>query len=665
MLSVPKALTAAVTAGYVLMSTALWSQSLDTTQQLRAIEVTRKQSGRDEHSAQNMEIIGANALLKDACCNLSESFTNSGSVDVAYADAVSGAKEIRLLGLDGAYAQMMMENMPYLRGLANTFGMLYVPGPWMSSISVNKGAGSVVNGFESLTGQINIEFKKPHAAEKLYANLYVNQDARTELNLYSGLPLKNAKWATALLLHGNINAIRMDFNKDGFIDNPLTKTIHAMNRWTYNSGRIFNLITAVNFLAEERRGGQTAFDFSRSKNDQLAWGTALNTLRFDWFAKTGFHLSEESSLGIQYKYYFHRQQGFIGQRNYRAAEHFGYLNAIYQHSLWNDKGNIKLGASLQLNRTREGLDTFEYQRAEWIPGAFAEATYTPNKKWQVVAGIRADYHNLFGPFFTPRLHIKYQPLYALTLRASAGYGYHLPAVFAENYGLLASNRQLQLAAPIVPERAWNYGLNISYTFQLGFREGHIHLDVYRTDFRNQLLADMEQTRMLKLYNASTSSYSNSIQVEADYDLLKNWNLKVAYKFDDIRATYDGIKKLVPFRPQHKGLLAMEYTTPKKHWRFNTSLTWYGPARIPSTQQNTIENQRPQWSKHYVLWNLQITYVLKNWEFYLGGENLANQTQTNAIISAAHPADQQFDASMVWGPLRGAMAFAGFRVKIPH
>lgn len=646
-----------------LFGTAQAQHALDSVQHIREVEVVKKQGGRDQQAVQNLEVIGPLGLLKDACCNLSESFTNTAGVDVTYADAVSGAKEIRLLGLDGNYSQMMMENIPYLRGLGSTFGMLYMPGPWMNSIQVNKGAGSVVNGYESMTGQINIELKKPHAAELFYANLYVNQDARTELNLYTAHKMKNPKWAAAMLLHGNINAVRMDFNHDGFIDNPLTKAVHVMDRWGYQSGKLFNFIAAFNFLAEDREGGQMKFDFGKTQAAQSFWGMRLKTLRADAFAKTGF-VWQESSLGVQYKYYFHQQLGFIGTRNYQAREHFGYLNLIYKHELPDETGDIKLGASFQTNHTAEQLQQWQYRRLELVPGAFAEVSYHYRKTFFVVGGLRADYHSLYGPFLSPRLQLKWNPLYALSIRASAGSGYHVPVLFAENYGLLSSNRTIELPSKITPERSWNYGGSISYKFLLDFREGNLSVDFYRTDFQNQLIVDLEDARLLRFYNLNGKSFSNSLQVEADYDVIRNFNVKVAYKFDDIRATYGGVLKTVPFRPKHKGLLALEYTTRKKHWRFNSSLTWYGQSRVPSTAINDAANQRAVTSKDYFLWNAQVTYLIKTkWEFYLGAENMLNQTQHNAIISNSAPNAPQFDASLVWGPLRGAMAFAGFRFKI--
>lgn len=650
---------------FVTLSLSAQRSAFDTTQQIKDVEVVRKQPTKLEMTARNVEVINGATLVKDACCNLSESFVNSASVDVNYADAVSGAKEIRMLGLDGSYSQILVENIPAIRGLGNTFGLSYVPGPWMSSIQVNKGSGSVVNGFESVTGQLNIELKKPQAAERFYANLYVNQDARAELNIYTAQKLRNPKWSTALLTHGQLNLVKMDFNNDGFIDNPLVMEGNIMSRWTYLSGKNFTFISAFDLLGEDRRGGQMAFDFGKDKMLQQQWGTKLTTVRTDAFVKTGFILNETSSIGVQYKYYYQDQQGFIGRRDYRAREQFGYVNLIYQKAYTDDPDDlIKVGASIQTNQTKEQLDTLGYNRFEFIPGVFAEASYTYKHKLAMIGGLRVDHHNLYGTFLSPRANLKWNILYYLSLRLSAGRGYHVPDVYAENYGLLASNRDISVANNIKPEIAWNYGANLTYKFFLDFREGYISVDFYRTDFENQLIADIEDTRQLKFYNLSGRSYSNSVQAEVQYEIFKGFDVKLAYKYDDVRSTFGGVLKQVPLKPRHKGLVTLEYKTKNEKWRFNSSLTWYGKARVPATQVNDLANQRALISKDFFLLNAQITFtVKKKWDLYVGVENALNQIQSGAIIANDVPQTKQFDASLIWGQLRGAMVFAGFRVSI--
>lgn len=630
------------------------------TAQLGEVEITARQVTRLEMTAMNVEVINADDLVKDACCNLSESFENSATVDVSYSDAVSGAKEIRMLGLDGVYSQMMVENMPSIRSLNNAFGMNYVPGPWMSSIQVNKGAGSVVNGYESMTGQINMEYKKPDKAEKLYVNFFANQDARAELNIITAHKL-SSKWGYLGAVHGQYNWLKMDMNHDGYIDNPLVKNVNVFNRFTYTSGKVFGLVAGVVVNWEDRMGGQMKFKPKEGLYDQNYWGLRLATQRIEAFAKTAFNLSDETFIGIQYKYIYQNQGGYIGRRNYSGTEHFGYVNAILQHSL-SAEHTLKAGLSLLVDNVGETFDTIKRKRTEIVPGIFTEGTFNFGEADDVtiVVGGRMDYHSIYGPLLTPRINVKWKILYSLSLRVSAGKGYRVPTIFAENFGWLANNRILNVANNLKYEEAWNYGASLTYKFNLGFRNGMINVDYYRTDFINQVVVDLEDARQIQFYNLEGKSFANAAQIDISYELFKGFDAKIAYKFEQAKMDFKDGRKIFPLRPQHRGLVSLGYTTKNKMWRFNSSLNWFGKSRIPDTSVNDEVNRRDVKSKDWFQLNAQVTFIWKQWEFYIGGENLVNFIQQNPIISGDQPFSNQYDASLVWGPLRGAMAFTGFR-----
>ncbi|MBL0308293.1 MAG: TonB-dependent receptor [Bacteroidetes bacterium] len=641
--------------GNTMMTISLFPLTID------AVEITRRKASRLETTPMNVEVINSLDLVKDACCNLSESFESSASVDVNFTDAVSGAKEIRMLGLDGIYTQILVENIPSIRSLGNTFGLNFIPGPLMSSIQLNKGAGSVVNGYESMTGQINVELKKPRLADKLYVNLYLNQDMRTELNLISATKL-SSKWSTLSAVHGQLNWLKMDLNHDGFMDNPLVKNLNLFNRFNYESGKVFGFWSSVTVNLEDRRGGQSAFNPNEGRLTQDNWGLRLKTERVEAFAKTAFNLPKENFIGIQYKYIYHHQFGYIGRRDYTGLEHFGYLNFIYQKNLNEKDDLIKFGASGQIDYVNEVFDTLNRNRTEIVPGIFSEVAFSFGKRKNIVlvGGLRADYHNLYGFFITPRFNMKWNIIPDLSFRVSGGRGYRVPTLFAENFGLLANNREIFIDPNIKVEEAWNYGANLTYKYFLNFREGLISIDYYRTDFIRQVVVDLENARKLQFYNLDGHSFANAMQVELSYEVIKGFDVKLAYKFEQTKTDYQSGRKIIPLRPQHRGLVSLQYKTRKERWRFNTSFNWFGKTRIPDTSPNDVENQRLLQSKDFFQLNAQITFKIKKWEIYLGGENLTNFSQKNPIISSSQPFSNQFDASLIWAPLRGAMAFAGFR-----
>jgi outer membrane receptor for ferrienterochelin and colicin len=629
--------------------------------ELKDVEISTKKASRLEMTPMNVEVINSGDLVKDACCNLSESFDNSATVDVNFTDAVSGAKEIRMLGLDGNYTQIMIENIPSIRALGNTFGMIYIPGPLMSSIQIGKGTGSVVNGYESITGQINVEFKKPQTADRFFANVFMNQDLRTELNLISATKMSD-KWSTLTSLNGQLSLLKRDMNHDHYLDNPLVKNINLFHRVTYMSGGLFSFWFGAAATIEDRQGGSTQFKPSESRFSQNSWGLRLNTNRVEVFAKTAFNMPGENFIGIQYKYIYQNQFGYLGRRDYSGLQHFGYVNFIYQKNLNEKEDVLKLGASLETDYVTETFDSIKRTRLEITPGAFAETTFNwgRDKKVILIMGMRADQHNLYGTLFSPRINMKWNILYDLSLRVSAGHGYRVPTLFAENFGLLANSRQIVVAPDIKMEEAWNYGASLNYKFFLNFREGSINVDYYRTEFVSQTVVDLEDARELRFYNLSGKSFANAIQAEVNYEVIKRFEVKLAYKYEQAKTDYLSGRKIIPLRPQHRGLVSLQYTTKNSHWRFNTSLNWFGKTRIPDTSVNDELNRRTTQSKDFFQLNAQVTFKWKRWEVYVGGENLLNFTQKNPIISGDQPFSNQFDASLIWGPLRGAMAFAGVR-----
>ena len=649
---------------YLLLPVAYCFSQTDTVPkqiELKDVEISTKKATRLDMSTMNVEVINSGDLVKDACCNLSESFENSATVDVNFTDAVSGAKEIRMLGLDGVYTQIMIENIPSIHSLGNTFGLNYIPGPLMSSIQVNKGAGSVVNGYESMTGQINVELKKPQMADRLFVNLFLNQDLRSEINLISATKI-SGKWSTLTSLNGQLSLLKIDMNHDRYLDNPLVKNLNLFQRFTFMSGKIFSLWFGAAATIEDRRGDSIHFNPNENRFAQNEWGLRLNTNRVEVFAKTAFNLPKENFIGIQYKYIYQNQFGYTGRRDYFGLEHSWYFNFIYQKNLNERDDALKIGASVMVDKVNERFDTFQRIRLEVVPGLFTEAGFSfgIDKKVQLVTGMRVDQHNLYGTFVSPRVNVKWNIIYDLSLRVSVGRGYRVPTFFAESFGLLSNNRIITIDPNIKLEEAWNYGASLNYKFFLNFREGNINVDYYRTDFIHQTVVDLEDARQLQFYNLTGKSFANAVQVEASYEVIKHFDVKLAYKFEQAKTDFKSGRKIVPLRPQHRGLVSLQYTTRNNHWRFNTGLNWFGKTRIPDTSVNDEANRRPMQSKDFFQINAQVTFKWKRWEVYVGGENLLNFTQNNPIIGGDQPFSNQFDASLIWGPLRGAMVFTGVR-----
>lgn len=631
---------------------------------LDEVEFTYKKLDRSTLDTYNSQVLDAAELTKAACCNLSESFETNAAVDVSFSDAVTGAKRIRMLGLDSYYTQIMFENQPSIRGLANSFGMLYVPGPFMSSIAINRGAGSVVDGYEAITGQINYNYKDPHNSERFFLNLFGSRHGQFELNSNFSHRF-NDKLSTIVFMHGMIHEVNHDNNEDSFQDVPLTERAVITNKWFYDSKKVFKSRFGFTYTYDEREAGQLAA-LSLNKDQPTLFQTTNINRRIDAFAKTGFLLPNQlQSIGIQYRYYNHQHQAWYGDRFYNALENFAKLNFIFQTKMQNHNNEMKLGFSYLFNQFDESLEMLQLDRTERVPGIFAEYTYQDYEKLSFIAGIRGDFHNLYGFWLSPKANFKYNFPKKFTLKLAAGKGYRTPNLIAENIGALASNRQIAAENTQGFESAWNVGGSLLKEFYLGFAPASFVIDYYRTDFQDRLIYDYEQVGQLNFYQLEGKSYANSFQIEANIEATEGLDLQVAYKFDDVHIEYESGMKLAPYIPRHKLLITADYETKNEKWRFNLTGQLNGKSRIPSTSNNPIAYRRPDESKIFLNLNSQVTAVVKQWEFYIGGENLVNFWQEQPIIAADQVESEFFDASMIWGPLGGVRLYGGLRWTIPY
>lgn len=627
------------------------------------VVIKRKKTDRPTSSPFDIQVIDAKELTKAACCNLAESFETNAAVDVQFSDAVTGTKKIKMLGLDGYYTQTVFENAPGIRGLENGLGILFVPGPFMSSVSINKGAGSVVNGYDAITGQINYEYKKPENSERFYLNLFASRHGQFEINTNFSHRFKK-NWSTLTMLHGSMHESIHDQNKDSFQDMPLNERINFLNRWKY-TGDKFRAQIGINYVYDERTSGQLPKLSMNEKKTKL-YDTEIVSRKISAFAKTGFILPKNNqSIGIQYNYNHFTQNAWIGNRIYNGVENFARLNFIFQTDMPNEFSTMKLGASYLLDDFKESLDTMVLNRTESVPGVFAEYNYQDNEKFAAVIGLRADYHNLHGFWLSPKVNFKYTMLKDFTLKLAAGKGYRTANVIAENMSGLVSSRQFEIQDNLDFESAWNVGGGLTKKFLIGFNELQLNADFYHTNFTNQVVIDYENPRKFKAYNLDGTSIANSFQFEAQYEFFDGFEVKLAYKFDDIHINYKSGMKAAPYIPTHKVLATVDYEIPNKQWRFNLTGQLKGPSRLPSTSANESLNQRPEFSKTYFLMNAQVTYVLKQFDFYIGGENLTNFHQKNAIIDPENPFGSNFDASMIWGPIDGVRIYGGLRYTLPY
>lgn len=628
---------------------------------LDEFKVTEKQASTYVNTIDplHVETITSKELAKAACCNISESFETNASVDVHFKDAVSGRKTIEMLGLDGIYTQIQGENLPLVRGLSAAYGLTFIPGTWAESIQVKKGAGSVINGYESITGQINIEFQKPDEAEQLYVNGYLNAMSRAEINVHAAQKVSD-RWSTMSFLHVNNQQIEHDLNNDNFHDHPLREQYNFFNRWKY-IGKKHMFQGGFRGVYEKLRAGQV-----EANPLEPLYYIGVESKQFEVFTKNGFLFPEKpyKSIGVLNTLRFHTHDSKYGPKTYDAQQISGYLNVIYQTIILDTDHQIKMGGSLVYDNFDKNLnESFKFGRVETVPGIFAEITNHINEKNIIVAGVRSDYHNTYGTFVSPRLHYKFNFTDQSAFRLSAGRGFRTAHPILESGAAMASVRTILLDRDLEPEVAWNYGTSLNHGFKLLGKNMTTGVDYYFTNFNNQIVADIENPREVAFYNLKGQSYSHSLQGELSVDINEFFDFKVAYKWYNIKTQYrDGFKSK-PLIPTNRILVNLSYTTNFDIWKFNLTAKWFGTSRLPSTASNLPENQMSNTSEAYYLLNGQITKAFKHFELYSGVENLLNYRQSNPIIATNDPNGSNFDASMIWGPVVGRNIYIGFRYKL--
>ena len=620
------------------------------TQNLSDVTITSRRAGtRKMGGAMNGIMINKEELFKAACCNLGESFTTNPSIDVNYSDAATGAKQIKLLGLSGTYVQMLAENLPNFRGAAAPYALDYVPGPWMSGIQVSKGASSVKNGYESITGQIDVEYLKPDDEEGATLNLYGNTKSRMDANADANIHLTD-KLSSELLLHYQDDYGHHDDNNDGFLDQPNVRQWNLQNRWHYrNSNYIFH--GGISVIKEKREGGQT-------EHTSHLYKIGIETNRYEGYMKHAFILDPEhgTNIAVMTNLSMHQLDANYGHKHYDVNQKNAYAQLLFETNFTKQHS---LSTGLSLNH-----DYLTRDEKETTPGIYAQYTYNLNDKVLAMAGVRADHSSRYGTFLTPRFHLKLTPNEIVSLRLSVGKGYRSVWALAENNYLLASGRLLVID-DLNQEQAWNTGISSSFYVPLFGKTLKLNAEYYHTHFNEQTVIDYDSNpTQIRITNLNGQSYSNTFQIDASYPVVSGLELTVAWRWNDVKSTYGGKLMEKPLTSRYKGLVTASYKTPLGIWQFDATLQLNGGGRMPTPY--TLADSTPSWDSRFSAYeqvSAQITRCFRHFSVYVGGENLTGFRQKQSIINAADPWSSTFDPTMVWGPVHGAMFYAGIRINI--
>ncbi|RYY45326.1 MAG: TonB-dependent receptor [Chitinophagaceae bacterium] len=649
---------------------------LRTNADLKDVIVSAEKAGTllSNRSAIKTEVLTSIELKKSACCDLAGCFETQASVQPQTTNVITNAKELRILGLSGVYNQVLIDGFPIIHGLSFTYGISGLPGTLVDNIYISKGANSVLQGYESISGQINVETKKPNTSEKLFANVYMNSFAEKHLNLSTNF--KAGKWHSVLAFHTVQPANKTDRDNDDFLDLPLLTRYMLFNKWKKGKENEWGWSSefTVRFLNEKRVGGQTFFEPKQHKGSSTVYGNTVSIQQPDIWMKTGYRFDDVKRIVLYTSAFHQEQESFFGSLKYNAKQTNAFVNLQYELTP-SARHTLKTGVSVKSVDLQENIAFTDnsidrnydgdYKNRETIAGVFAENTLSFLKgKVTWIAGVRADHHNRFGWRLTPRTLLKYDPTAKLTIRANVGTGWRTVNLFSENISLLASSRDIVFLEALKPERALNTGINVTQKFDNKDVSGYISLDYYRTDFQNQVFPDYDSDPT-KAYikNFTGKSISNGFQADLLLKFFKRYEFKAGYNFLDVYRINNGNKEILPFNPRHKVLSTFSYKPVSNKFHADMNIHWFGKQRLPDTKANPIEYQRPDYSQDYTTVNAQLTYVFKKLEVYGGCENIFNFRQNQPIISWQNPFGPYFDISSVWGPTRGREFYVGLRYSI--
>ena len=643
------------------------------------------------------EVISAAGLCKMACCNLAESFENSASVTVGYSDAVTGARQIRLLGLSGVYTQMLDETRPVMRGLSAPFGLSYVPGQWLESIQIAKGSSSVLNGVECMTGQINMEHRKPTDEKPLFLNAAVMSDTKMDFNIASSLQM-GYKWSTVLLGHVSGNIKPHDSNQDGFLDEPKMLQFNFANRWLYQADNGIQVRFGVKAIQDRRHGGQmldgengqhVMYDRdtyilgpSNIVGKANPWGSDILNRQLNGYLKVGVPLNEENTQNVALvaDYCYQDMDSYFGKTQYLADQHSAYANLLYQNVI-DDSNRFTLGLNGTFDRYNE-----DFMRTVWMivpytvekkgvtdlanAGVFGEYTYSSGEKFSVIAGLRGDWFNQVSDGkskfrVSPRITLKYMPVDEIVMRANGGRGLRYSTPLVDNIGVFSTGKKyVGSFNDHILEDAWTFGGNITYYLPFGASSNtYLSVDYFRTQFAQQMVVDYERYHNQISFYALNGrrSFTDNIQLDFSVDPVERFNITATFRYTNAMIELEG-KGLVekPMTSRFKGVLNLQYATNLNRWIFDFTASLNGSCRVYDFMKSMYPTGR---TPVYPMLYAQVTRRFKGWDVYIGAENLTNFRQKDAILGAANPRQASFDASCIWGPLMGIKAHAGFRFTL--
>lgn len=661
------------------------TSSIQMFETLDEVEIDRDPGVRlSKKSVLSKELISEVELRKAACCDLSESFETNASISASFTDAVTGTRQIRLLGLEGPYALYTRGNLQTMGGLSSVLGLALIPGAWIQSIQLTKGPGSVVNGAAAMSGQINYELRPSFTKEKAHFNLFAGPGRFEQNAIYTWK--QSAKWSSNVMVHGRQQLFRWDGNEDGYLDAPLSNHVFIQNAWKHqgaNSEAQFGIkASGINNI-----GGSTLYG---TPTLVPIWSHELQTERYELWAKRGYFLDGgiNRSIGTQFSATYQDLNSYFGNRIFTGKERRLYGNLIFQDNILDTRHTLKGGLDANSFSISQQMWENDGSYDGLCTGVYGEYSYVNSpdgEGFSMILGQRIDVLRYYLPFYVPRLHLKYNSG-PWAFRGQASRSWRIATLGPEYMGYMANDRTAVFlgngGGPITEpiEKSNTYGIGVNWSKDVLFKEMQWYADIFYTQFANKVVFDFDGSTDTLLIGSPGGSYSNvqerilyspysiSAQVGGQYELFHRTMIKASYRYQEVKqrdltayyasgAIEDYFKlEEVILNVPHLVYLGASYSG-RKGMGIELNATYNSSQRLPLVGY-------AKRSPAFTMLNGQISKEDRAFgQFYIGIQNALNVRQLDPIVGGNLPFDGGFDASIVWGPIMGRQIYAGWRYDL--
>ncbi len=592
--------------------------------------------------------------------------------------SVCNTAQIRLLGLNGAYAQILIDGLPLFSGLGTVYGVEQIPLVTVDRIDVIKGSSSVQHGSNAVAGVINIVHGPIPTEPQSY--LKMSYGHHNEQNYEGAFSTRMNQSGTGLQVAFNYNSspqINMDdapmidvaeFDRVGF-STRLSKWINSKTELT---GR-----ASVNF--EDRFGGTESADrttIGTYKPDSALvnmWGdTTHQQVVYQEYVRSR-RVNYETGLLTQINDYLMNETR-VSYLQLLQESWYGYLDLTAQQdllftvsdfTLYLERHELLAGLSYTYDSFTDNrsVGTHEYH----IPALYVQDIFSPTGNWDLMGGVRLDHHNVHGAILSPRMAATYYGLDHFIWRLSIGKGFRTFNLFSENHSAISSAVFTLLPTNTLDEEiSWSFTLNGQYSKQLSENFSlAAEATVYHTRIDDYILFDSQKGhtndghQKIEYRNLNGTMLTEGVEGVLTVGLPGSFTVEAGANLFNFRTDGSVADGFIYFTPDYTALGSVKWDSKRAGIHLGVDMNYVGPQLLREIRfgEDLILPERT--SPSYTIINAQVEKAAGPFTFSLACQNIGDffQAKEEPIF---YSKDWFYQTTSVWGPMKGRTFYAGVR-----